>query len=184
MPEIVYGDVDIRCFAKDYPKIPLTFLNTGDLSAGQVVGLKEDGYAQAVRRTTLTAQANATADELSVNDATLFKVGDIAGLMKADRTAVENLGAITAVDTVANSITVTTAVTEAHAIGSYVYVADKSEKALAILAEPVIDEGEAVIANVYLGGAFEKELIIGLDAVAKADLGAREVAGILIVPGC
>ena len=184
MPELVYADSDIRYFAKDYPKIPFTFLNTGDLAAGQIVGLKEDGYADAVRRTTLTAQADAAATQLSVEDASLFKVGDTVALMKADGTVVEDLGAITAVDEVGNTITVTTAVTEVHAIGSYVYVADGTEKALAILAEPVVDEGEAVVANVYLGGAFEEEVIKGLDAVSRADLGARTVAGILIVPGC
>lgn len=184
MPEIVYADTDIRYFAKDYPKIPFTFLNTGDLAAGQIVGLKEDEYADAVRRTTLAAEAAAEATQLSVDDASIFKVGDTAVLMKADGSVAEDLGAITAVDANNNTITVTTAVTAAHAIGSYVYVSDGTEKALAILAEPVIDEGEAVVANAYLGGAFEESLIIGLDAIAKADLGARTVAGILIVPGC
>ncbi len=183
MPEIIYSDNDIRYFAKDYPKIPLTFLGTGDIPAGQVIGIASDGYANKVRRTTLAAQADAAATQLSVADASLFKVGDNVTIMKADGTTVENLGAITAVDTANNTITVTTPVTAVHSIGSYAYVADGSEKAVAILEEPVIDEGEAVVANVYLGGAFNESLIEGLDALAKADLGARSVAGILIVPG-
>lgn len=184
MKEIVYGDIDIRHFAKDYTKIPMTFLNTGDIPAGQVIGQKSNGYAAKVRRTTLTAQAGAAATQLSVTDASIFRVGDNATLVKADGTAVEDLGAITAVDIDGNKITVTNAVAASHAIGSFVYSADGSETAVAILAEPVIDEGDAVVANVYLGGAFTESMIEGLDAKAKADLGARTVAGILIVPCC
>ena len=184
MQEQVYSDVDIRYFSKDYCKIPMTFLSTGYIPAGTVVGQKADGYGHKVRRTTLTNNAAAGANELVVADATLFKVGDVVGLMKADGSAVENLGAVTNIIVADNKVVVTTAVTAAHAAGSYAYVADGSQKALAILSEPVIDEGIEVVANVYIGGCFNENMVSGLDTIARTDLGARTVTGILIVPGC
>ncbi len=184
MSEVLYEDQEIRHFSKDYTKIPMTFLNTGDMVAGVVIGETADGYGNKVRRTTLTSNASAAATELVVADVSIFKGGDIVSIMKVDGSSVEELGAITAIAPVDKKITVTTAVTAAHTSGSYAYVRDGSQKAVGILADTIIDEGDAVVANVYIGGAFDSALIKGLDSIAKADLGARIVAGILIVPGC
>lgn len=184
MKEILYADAEIRHFSKDYCKIPMTFVNTGSIAAGAVIGETTDGYGNRVRRTTLTSNAAAAATELVVSDVTLFKIGDEVSIMKADGSSVENLGAITNIIVAEKKIVPTTPVTAAHAAGSFAYVADGSQKAVGILAEPVIDEGEAVVANVYIGGCFENNLITGLDQIAKTELAARVVAGILIVPGC
>ena len=180
--EKVYTDQEIRYFSRDYAKIPLTFLNTGDIPAGKVIGIRNDGYGERVRRTTLTAQAAAAATTLVVEDAALFKVGDTISIMNADLTGIEELGTVTAINAADKELTVATAVTAVHAVGSYVYASDGSEKAVGLLADPVIDEGEAVIANIYLEGHFSTMLLSGLDDIAKQDLRAREVAGITIIP--
>lgn len=178
----VYQDMDIRYFAAHCPTISMTFLNTGNLMPGQVIGEMSDGYANKVRRTTLSSDAAAAATELFVADISLFQIGDTIALRKADSSEIENLGAVKSIIAEEHKLVVTTALMAAHPTGTYIYVADGSEKAVAILAEPVIDFSEAVTANVYLGGCFIASSISGMDAVAKSDLGARVVSDILIVP--
>ena len=151
----------------------------GDLLAGTVLGKRSDGQYAPVRRTTLSADEAIGQTVLSVTDPTKFSVGMTVSIMEADGTEVENLGAITAVGE--GTITVTTALTAAKTSGAYVYVADGST-ALVILGENVPNQAAAVNAEAYLGGVFYTNMLVGMDALAKKDLGARVVDNVTVVP--
>lgn len=163
------------------PVVPVLIApGQADLLAGTVLGKNADGYYAPVRRTTLTADAATGQTELSVNDPTIFSLGQVIHIREADGAEAEDLGAITAIGE--NSITVTNALSAAISTGAYVYVADGSETAKVILAENVPAQAAAVNAKAYLGGVFYSNMLVGLDAVAKADLGARVIDEFTIIP--
>jgi len=163
------------------PVVPVLIApGQADLLAGTVLGKNADGYYAPVRRTTLTADAATGQTELSVTDPSIFSVGQKVSIQEADGSETEDLGAITAIGE--NSITVSNALAAAKSTGAYVYVADGSETAKVILAENVPAQAAAVNAKAYLGGVFYSNMLIGFDAVAKADLGARVVDDFTIIP--
>lgn len=151
-----------------------------ELLAGTVLGKNADGYYAPVRRTTLSADEAIGQNELSVTDPSIFAVGQEVAIREADGSETEELGAITAIGE--NSITVTNALVAAKSTGAYVYVADGSETAKVVLGENVPARATAVNAEAYLGGVFYSNMLIGLDAPAKADLGARVVDDVTIIP--
>ncbi|WCK55424.1 hypothetical protein PP175_05595 [Aneurinibacillus sp. Ricciae_BoGa-3] len=161
---------------------------TGDLDAGVVLGLTTaDGLYRPVRRTTLTAQAAVpaagSAQTLKVQDITPFKVGDSLTVMANDGTQKQTVGAITAIDSTTNTITVTTALTTAVASGGFVFVGDGSEVALVILAQPIPDGPASKTATVFVGGVFFTDQLIGLDDLAKKDLMVRQpLPNMTIIP--
>jgi len=151
----------------------------GDLLAGTVLGKRSDGQYVPVRRSTLSAEEAIGQTVLSVTDPEVFSVGQVVSIQEADGSATEELGAITGKD--ATTITVTNGLTAAKSSGAYVYVADGSE-ALAVLAENVPNQAAPVNAEAYLGGVFYSAMLLGMDALAKKDLGARVVDSVTIVP--
>lgn len=155
----------------------------GDLVSGTLLGkiTATNQYAR-VRRTTLSADEAIGQTVLSVTDASIFSVGQTVSIMEADKSELEALGAITAVDTVNNTITVTNALVAAKTTGAYVFVSDGSQTALVILAEEVPNQAVAVNVQAYLGGPFYSNMLVGMDALARADLGARVVNDITVVP--
>lgn len=155
----------------------------GDLVSGTVLGkITASGKYARLRRTTLSADEAAGQTVLSVADASIFSVGQTVSIMEADKTELEDLGAITAVDTVGNTITVTNALTAAKSTGAYIFVNDGSEVAKVILAENAPNSPADVNVAVYLGGPFYTSQLVGMDALARADLGARVVESYTIVP--
>jgi len=157
----------------------------GDLVSGTVLGkITASGKYARVRRTTLSADEAAGQTVLSVVDASIFKVGQTVSIKEADGTELENLGAITAIDLTpgANTITVTNALVAAKSAGAWVFVNDGSEVAKLILAEEVPDQATDVNVQAYIGGQFYTNLLVGMDALARADLGARVVENLTIVP--
>lgn len=180
MSEEIYVDRDPRYVARECVKIPLTFLNCGDIDCGAIVGLKSDGYGQRVRRASLTADAAANATQLVLDNIPVNK-GDSVYIMKPDGTVLENLGAVTDINIATKTVTVTTGLTAAHAAGSFLFVKDGSEKAVGILAEPIADDGSEIQANVYIEGIFDTEIVTGIDSLSLKDLNARVVNNILIV---
>jgi hypothetical protein len=157
----------------------------GELVSGTVLGrITASGQYARVRRTTLIADEAIGQTVLSVTDASIFSVGQTVSIMKADKTELEDLGAITARDLTpdANTITVTNALVAAKTAGAYVFVNDGSEVALVILAEEVPDQAAAVNVQAYLGGPFYTSMLVAMDALARADLGARVVNDLTIVP--
>lgn len=181
MNEVIYVDRDPRYATGECcVKIPLTFLNSGDIDTGCIVGVKEDGYAEKVRRATLTADAAVSATQLVI-DSISIKIGDSVHIMKVDGTALEDLGTVTNINTETKTVTVTTGLTAAHAAGSFLFVKDGSEKAVGVLAEPVIDDGSEFVASVYIKGVFDTNYVTGIDSISLKDLNARIVKNILIV---
>ncbi|MEW6423170.1 MAG: hypothetical protein AB1523_00240 [Bacillota bacterium] len=155
----------------------------GDLVSGTVLGrITASGKYARLRRTTLSADGAIGQTVLSVVDASIFKVGQTVSIMEADGTELENLGAITAIDLGANTITVTNALAAAKTAGAWVFVNDGSEVAKVILAEEVPDQAADVNVRAYLGGLFYTSKLVGMDALARADLGARVVEDITVVP--
>lgn len=160
---------------------------TGDLDVGTILGVSTaDSLYRPVRRTTLTAQAavpTSGAQTLEVEDVTPFKIGDSLTVMEADGTERQQVGAITAINPATKTITVTTNLATAVESGGFVFVADGSEKALVILAQPVPDAAVAKTATVYVGGKFYTDQLIGLDELSLKDLNARQpVPNMTIVP--
>ena len=180
MNEVIYVDNDPRYVARECVKIPLTFQNCGDIDCGAIVGIKSDGYAQKVRRATLTSDAAASATQLVLDNISVNR-GDSVCIMKADGSVLENLGAITDINITTKTVTVTTGLTAAHAAGSFLFVKDGSEKAVGILAEPITDDGSEIQANVYIEGIFDTNIVTGIDSISLKDLNARTVNNILIV---
>lgn len=157
----------------------------GNLVSGTVLGrITASGEYARVRRTTLSADEAIGQTVLSVTDASIFTVGQTVSIMEADKTELEDLGAITACDLTegANTITITTALVAAKSTGAYFFVNDGSEKALLILAEEVPNQAAAVNVQAHIGGPFYTNMLVGMDALARADLGARVVNDLTIVP--
>lgn len=152
----------------------------GELLAGTILGKRSDGQYAKVRRTTLSADEAIGQTVLSVTDPTIFSIGQTVKIMEADGTEVENLGAITAIG--ADTITVTTALVAAKTSGAYVYVADGSETALVVLGENVPNQSSSSNVEALLGGVFYSNMLLGMDALAKRDLGARTVDTVTIIP--
>lgn len=152
----------------------------GDLLAGTVMGKRSDGQYAPVRRSSLSADEAIGQTELSVTDPAIFSVGQVVSIQKADGSEGEDLGAVTAVG--ANTITVTNALAAAKSTGAYVYVSDGSETALVVLNENMPNQAAPVNAEAYLGGVFYSAMLLGMDALAKKDLGARVVDSVTIVP--
>lgn len=180
MSEVIYVDNDPRYIARECVKIPLTFQNCGDIECGAIVGIKSDGYGERVRRAALTADAAASATQLVLDSIPVNK-GDSVYIMKVDGSALENLGAVTDINTATKTVTVTTGLTAAHATGSFLFVKDGSEKAVGVLAEPISDDGSEIQANVYIEGIFDTDIVTGVDILSLKDLNARVVNNILIV---
>ena len=157
----------------------------GDLVSGTVLGkITATGEYARVRRTTLSGDEAIGQTVLSVADASIFSIGQTVSIMEADKSEPEDLGAITALDLTqgANTITVTNALVAAKSTGAYVFVNNGSEKALLILVEEVPNQAIAVNVQAHLGGPFFTNMLVGMDALARADLGARVVNDLTIVP--
>ena len=62
---------------------------------------------------------------------------------------------------------------------------DGTQVARVILSDWAEPSTTTQIVSVYLGVIAKKDKLVGLDAAAMADLGAREpVPGIIVIPGC
>lgn len=180
MSEVIYVDRDPRYVTRECVRIPLTFLNCGDLDAGCIVGIKSNGYGERVRRAALTADGAINATQIVI-DSIPFKVGDSVYIMKMDGSAVENLGAITNINTETKTVTVTTGLAAPYAAGSFLFVKDGSEKAVGVLAEPIIDDGSEIQANVFIEGIFDTNIVTGIDSISLKDLYGRVVNNILVL---
>lgn len=182
-----YSDRQILAFPEHQGPIVSVLLTAGqgDLVSGTLLGkITASGKYARVRRTTLSADEAIGQTVLSVADASIFSVGQTVSIKEADGSELEDLGAITARDLTnnANTITVTNALAAAKTTGAYLFVNDGSEKALVILAEEVPTQAADVNVQSYLGGPFYTNMLVGMDALARADLGARVVNDLTIVP--
>jgi hypothetical protein len=165
--------------------IPITIApNTGDLDKGTILGVSTaDGLYRPVIRTTVkaTQPGNPQVITVSPGTGTQFTVGQIVAAMHADGSGVQQLGAIQAIN--GDAVTVQTSLQSALNDGDYLFVADGSQKALVVLAYPVMDSTQPKIAQADLGGIYWKDQLVGLDPIAIRDLGAREIPdNILVIP--
>lgn len=165
--------------------IPITIAaNTGDLDKGTIMGVgTADDLFRPVIRTTVLASAIATPQviNVAVGTGSKFTVGQTASSMKADGTTIQALGTITAINN--DVITVSAPLTTALNNGDYFYVSDGSQKAVVILAYPIMDASSPKIGQGELGAVYWQDQLVGLDPIAIKDLGARQIPDdILVVP--
>jgi hypothetical protein len=174
--------------AEDAVRLPATIpANAGDIGAGQVMGVRTaDKLLLPVRRAVITADAADNVKTVTVGVANVgkFKVGDtVAWRTLADATA-HNMGAVTAVDAVAGTVTFTNVTGAAITKDvTYLYVMDGTEVAKAVMQYSVLNDAAIQGVSPYVSGMFYEDQLLGLDAIAISDLGARRsLGGVLIVP--
>jgi hypothetical protein len=165
--------------------IPISIAaNTGDLDKGTIMGVStaDDLYRQVLRTTVLASViANPQVINVAVGTGVNFTVGQTVSSMKADGTTIQPLGTITAIN--GDVITVSTALTSPLALGDYFYVSDGSQKAVVVLAYPIMDADSEKIGQGELGGVYYQDQLVGLDSIAIKDLGARQIPdNILVIP--
>lgn len=182
-----YSDRQVLAFPEHRGPIISVLLaaGQGDLVSGTVLGrITASGKYARVRRTTLSAGEAIGETVLSVNDASIFVVGQTVSIKETDGTELENLGAITAINQTAgaNTITVTNALIAAKNVGAWIFVNDGSEVAKVILAEEVPDQTVDVNVQAYIGGTFYTNMLVYMDALARSDFGARVVEDWTVVP--
>ncbi|KLU66310.1 hypothetical protein DEAC_c17090 [Desulfosporosinus acididurans] len=175
-----YSDKQIILNADHHIKDRITVTiapNTGDLDKGTILGAgTADGLFRPVLRTTVpaaVAPANPQVIAVAVNTGSKFKLGQTVSAMSSTTGAVQALGTITAIN--GDNITVQTELTAALAANDWLYVSDGSQKALAILADVVMDAAANKISNAYVAGKFIQSQLVGVDSIALSDLKARSI---------
>lgn len=158
----------------------------GDIDAGQLMGIRTaDKLLLPTRRALITADAANNVKVVTVGAAaSKFKVGDTVSWRTLTDATAHDMGAVTAVT--ATTVTFTndtgSAITHNQA---YLYVADGTEKAVAIMEYAVLNDADVTQgASPYVAGVFTETDLIGFDDVALADLGARRTLGGLVIVPC
>lgn len=147
----------------------------GAITAGTAMGkITASGKYAPVRRTQLAGTEAIGQTVLSVDDVTMFAVGDTVYVNNAAWDDEFDAGAITAIGT--DTITVTNALDAEYVADDFVYVADGSQTALGLLCDSVDTTSADELANIaiachadsskcYLGGTS-----IAIDTKAKEDV--------------
>jgi hypothetical protein len=177
----VFADKQI-CVHADYSirdRFPITIApNTGDIDRGTLLGVTTaDSLYRPVRRYPIQTAAASGVQVITVPGGAAINVGDNVAVMKADGTGLEVGGAVTSVVVNGSNLDIhfTTATAEALAVNDYLFVQDGSETALVILGDPVADAAQNKVANAFVSGKFYLSQLIGADAIAQKDLGARVI---------
>lgn len=151
--------------------LPLVMGNGFACSQGDVLGVvTSSGYGRRRSRSLVTGTAFAANSPTgTVADGTLFKVGDVL-----TNSAGANVGTISAI--VGNTITLAANAVTAVATGAAVLASDGSQTAKGIADGGSDGVGETGV-QVFVAGALNESLILGLDATAKTELGGRSTIG-------
>lgn len=155
--------------------IPATVKNGFKVKRGDVLGLITAADMLRRRSRTNAAGAGFAVDSAvgHVADASVFVVGDVL-----TNSAGANIGTVQAIDTVANTVTLTGNAAVAVAAGAAVLGSDGSQVAQAISDDETDGSGDTPVA-IYIGGLLKEAKLRGLDVSAKVELGgASKVGGI------
>ena len=139
---------------------------------GDVIGvITASGLARRRSRATMTVAFAVDAATGTVDDATVFVVGDVL-----KNSAGVTIGTILTI--VGNVITLAANAAVAVAIGANAFGSDGSQTAKGIADEGSDGDGDTPIA-VFIGGCLDESLCLRLDATAKTELaGSSRVGGI------
>lgn len=151
--------------------VPVTAADDHAIGRGDVIGvITSSGLARRRSRAAVTGTAFATNSATgTVDDATVFKVGDV--LKNAAGATVGTIQSIAS-----NTITLTGNAAVAVATGANVFGSDGSQTAAGIADEASDGEGNTSI-RVMIGGYIDESLCLRLDATAKSELAGATVAG-------
>jgi len=141
------------------------------IARGDVVGvITSSGLARRRSRATVTGTAfSGSTATGSVDDATVFKAGDV--ITKSDGTAIGTILSIAG-----NVITLTGNASNAAATGADVIATDGSAVAKGIADEGSDGTGDTPI-RVFVGGYLDESLCLRLTTSAKSELAGASVAG-------
>jgi hypothetical protein len=156
-------------------QIPMTVKVGFKAVRGAVMGIiTASGLLRRRSRTTTAGTGFSNASPVGqVTDASVFAVGDV--LKKTDGTVI---GTVQGIDVTTNPDTVTLQANAAVnvAAATDIVASDGSEKA-AVIADEATDGAEDTVISPYISGLLKENLLSGLDASAKTELGGRSLPG-------